>query len=48
MTRNEIARMRAVQDPVAVAQWAAHCQHVDEALRECIARGARNPGPRSG
>ena len=43
MTRNEIARMRAVQDPLAVAQWAAHCPHVREALRECIARGAQIP-----
>ena len=28
ITRNEVARMRAMQDPVAVAKWAAICRFV--------------------
>ena len=37
--------MRAVQDPVAVANWAAYCPHVREALRECVAEGSLPPIP---
>ena len=45
MTRNEIARMRAMQDPVAVANWAAYCPHVRVAVHECFAEGALSPIP---
>ena len=37
--------MRAVQDPAAVANWAAYCPHVREALRECVAEGSLPPIP---
>ena len=45
MTRNEIARMRAMQDPVAVANWASYCPAVREAVCECIAEAALSPIP---
>ena len=45
MTRNEIARMRAVQDPEAVANWAVICPAVREALREVVAADALIPIP---
>ena len=37
--------MRAVQDPLAVANWAAICPAVHEALRECIAADGLIPIP---
>ena len=45
MTRNEIARMRAMQDPVAVANWASFCPHVRVAVNECLAEGSLTPIP---